>query len=149
MHRLVDAGPESGPGTGLPVDVQATKRRYLQDHGSQSLNEAMLGMVRKLLGAVLSDLAQAGLRADGSVYLPRLMDATLDTLYAPAVAELTDRPLARRGHVTGHLGAGDLIANLADAQQDQRGPRVDLFISAGAGFTVSIAAIETLPQARP
>jgi 3-oxoacyl-[acyl-carrier-protein] synthase-3 len=143
MHRPAGAHPGAGPASGLPVDVQATKRRYLQEHGKDSLQDAMRGMVRKLLSAVVSDLERAGSAANGTVYLPRLMDSTLDQLYVPAVAEFTDRPLARRGHVTGHLGAGDLIANLAEAQQDHGPTRVDLFISAGAGFTISIAAIET------
>jgi 3-oxoacyl-[acyl-carrier-protein] synthase-3 len=139
MHRPAEAAPADS----WPVDVQATKRRYLQEHGSEALAEAMRGMVGKLLAKVLSDLAEQGRAADGMIYLPRLMNATLDSLYAPAVAALTDLPQRRLGAITGHLGAGDLIANLADAQGDADTARTDIFISAGAGFTISIAAAVT------
>jgi 3-oxoacyl-[acyl-carrier-protein] synthase-3 len=143
MHRPVDAPADIAPAGSWPVDVQATKRRYLQEHGSEALAEAMRGMVGKLLAKVLSDLAGQDLTANGKVYLPRLMNATLDSLYAPAVAALTDLPQRRLGDATGHLGAGDLIANLADAQASANAPRIDIFISAGAGFTISIAALES------
>ncbi|MEU4624210.1 hypothetical protein AB0G04_30070 [Actinoplanes sp. NPDC023801] len=139
MHRPAAAAPEDS----WPVDVQATKRRYLQENGSEALAEAMRGMVGKLLAKVLSDLAEQGRTADGVVYPPRLMNATLDSLYVPAVAALTDLPLRRLGPITGHLGAGDLIANLADAQARADRVRTDIFISAGAGFTISVAAMES------
>jgi 3-oxoacyl-[acyl-carrier-protein] synthase III len=146
MHRPVDDGADLDPSAGWPVDVQATKKRYLQEHGSQSLATAMQGLLHKLLAEVTADLRAGGRELTGDVYLPRLMDATLDSLYLPAVAKFTDRPLLRYGRVTGHLGAGDLIANLAEAQR-QAGPepRLDLIISAGAGFTISVAAVDTSP----
>ncbi|BEL09794.1 hypothetical protein Q0Z83_079850 [Actinoplanes sichuanensis] len=143
MHRPVDASVDAAPAAAWPIDVQATKRRYLQEHGGDSLAEAMRGMVGKLLARVFTDLAGQGRTADGVVYLPRLMNATLDSLYAPAVAALTDLPQRRLGDMTGHLGAGDLIANIADAQTAADKPRTDIFISAGAGFTISIAALSS------
>ena len=142
LHRRVDDAPDADPAGAWPVDVQQTKKRYLRDHGSHSLATALRQVVGKLLAAVLADLRAQGRELDGAVYLPRLMDATLADLYLPAVADVTDRPALRHGRATGHLGAGDLIANLAEAQRDPR-PRVDLFISAGAGFTVSVAAVGT------
>lgn len=146
MHRPVDGPSVAGPLDGWPVDVQRTKKRYLQEHGSHSLAAAMQGMLRKLLAEVSADLSASGRTPTGDVYLPRLMDATLDAIYVPAIAELTDRPPLRHGRATGHLGAGDLIANLAEAQRNPGpAPRVDLLVSAGAGFTISVAAVETGP----
>lgn len=150
MHRNPAASP-TDPTRGWPVDVQAAKRHYLARHGQHALAESLQAAVRQALPAVLADVARLDRVLDGRAYLPRLTDVTLDALYVPALRKLVDVPLVRSGRRTGHLGAGDLIANLADAQLDDTpgahvdGTRVDLLVSAGAGFTISVAAVATTP----
>lgn len=144
MHHDRQAeGPE--PARVQPISVQATKKAFFEQYGKERLVEEIRGSLRMLVPRVLDE---AGTRLTGGVYLPRLMPQTLDSLYVPVVTELVgDVPIHGPEATTGHLGAGDAIANLADIHRSVKlaGTRqqVNLIISAGAGFTVSAAVFVT------
>ncbi|HXH79410.1 hypothetical protein [Nocardioides sp.] len=149
MHRTVGEPVDSADAERVRVvDVQASKRAYLAAHGSDSLAQPMQTLLRDLTTSALKDVHEQGLTLDGTAYLPRLMPRTLDALYLPIIASEFGLPVANSVD-TGHLGAGDLIANLAEVQRDPRegaasdGSRVDLIVSAGAGFTITVAAVRT------
>ncbi|WP_375295973.1 3-oxoacyl-[acyl-carrier-protein] synthase III C-terminal domain-containing protein [Saccharothrix sp.] len=78
------------------------------------------------------------------VILPRLHRGSLDGVYRPLPADLTTAKAVGFGHVTGHLGAGDLGANLAAVAAESAAYRGELalVLSAGAGFTWSAAVVE-------
>jgi 3-oxoacyl-[acyl-carrier-protein] synthase-3 len=67
-------------------------------------------------------------------------------VYGPAVAEVTNAPVADLGDRTGHLGAGDLLSNLtalsagASPHRLERGEYAAV-LSAGAGFTWSAVVV--------
>ncbi|MFI1376181.1 3-oxoacyl-ACP synthase [Streptomyces longwoodensis] len=151
-HRDTDAFHPAPHTRSATVDVRRTKKAFLAAQGGR---ETFLGRLRHETSAVLADaLAQAGLDGAGSggagrlstVLLPRLGRATARDVYGPAVAEVTDAPVADLGERTGHLGAGDLLSNLA-ALADDSGPHRlapgahAAVLSAGAGFTWSAAVV--------
>jgi 3-oxoacyl-[acyl-carrier-protein] synthase-3 len=67
----------------------------------------------------------------------------LEAAYLPALDGLSRAELLNFGHDTGHLGAGDAAANLADihARRLLAPGQSALLLSAGAGFTWSCLAI--------
>ncbi|EFL28216.1 putative 3-oxoacyl-(acyl-carrier-protein) synthase III [Streptomyces himastatinicus ATCC 53653] len=79
------------------------------------------------------------------VFLPRLGHAALSAAYTPAVALVTSAPARDTGHDTGHLGAGDILANLALLAGPGRwrlSPgETAVVLSAGGGFTWSCAVV--------
>jgi 3-oxoacyl-[acyl-carrier-protein] synthase-3 len=77
--------------------------------------------------------------------MPRIGTGALAQFYVPSVREL-ELPHAEvlvLGRDTGHLGAGDVIANLADLiAGDRLAPgEVALLLSAGNGYTWSCVAV--------
>lgn len=138
VENLHPQGSQAETGTDTPphVDRQAW----------EALNSAKRDLLRVALAHVIEDAKRANAAPNGRVYLPRVLASTIDAVYRPAISAVTDLPVEVLGNNTGHLGSGDLIANLAEVHQLQANtsdPRVNLFISAGAGFTATIAAIET------
>jgi 3-oxoacyl-[acyl-carrier-protein] synthase-3 len=139
MHRGDDAFTVSPAAT---VDVRRTKRAFLAaGHGpsfARTANAAVHRVVRQAL-------AEAGEPRVQVVALPRLGGAVLDDGYRPglAAAGLRRAAVLRFGRGTGHLGAGDAAANLAEiAHLRLLGVgQVALLLSAGAGFTWSCLAI--------
>ncbi|WP_210719770.1 3-oxoacyl-ACP synthase [Streptomyces galbus] len=150
-HRDTDAFHPAPHTRSAAVDVRRTKKAFLAAQGGR---EAFLGRLRRETTTVLADaLAEAGLGgADGgggrlsTVLLPRLGRATARDVYGPAVAEVTGAPVADLGERTGHLGAGDLLSNLAALADDSGPHRLPpgahaAVLSAGAGFTWSAAVV--------
>ncbi|MET7679198.1 3-oxoacyl-ACP synthase [Streptomyces sp. NPDC005423] len=129
------------------VDVRRTKKAFLAGHGKPRFLDRLRHETTAVLAAAL---AEAGIGSGGrrltEVLLPRLGRATARDVYGPAVAEVTDAPLADLGERTGHLGAGDLLSNLT-ALAAETGPhrlepgRYAAVLSAGAGFTWSAAVL--------
>ncbi|MFE2069750.1 3-oxoacyl-ACP synthase [Streptomyces sp. NPDC059467] len=147
-HRDVAAFHEAPHLRDAAVNVRRTKKAYFTGRGKS----AFLDRLRRETTAVLAAaLAEAGIGPGGpglsAVLLPRLGRATARDVYGPAVAEVTDAPTADLGERTGHLGAGDLLSNLAALAADtgphrlERG-RYAAVLSAGAGFTWSAAVVQ-------
>ncbi|WP_328322438.1 3-oxoacyl-[acyl-carrier-protein] synthase III C-terminal domain-containing protein [Streptomyces sp. NBC_00388] len=76
--------------------------------------------------------------------LPRLARHVTARAYEPAFRQVCAAPVIELGSGTGHLGAGDAIANLADLLDGGSLRPADLVVllSAGAGFTWSAAIVE-------
>ena len=146
-HRDTDDFHPAPHTSSAAVDVRRTKKAFLAAHGKPGF----LDRLRRETSAVLAAaLTEAGIGADGRrlkiVLLPRLGRATARDVYGPAVAEVTEAPLADLGDRTGHLGAGDLLSNLAALAADTGPHRLErgeyaAVLSAGAGFTWSAVVV--------
>lgn len=135
MHRGEDPFSAAPRMTG-PVDVRRTKKSFLADVGREAFVGRMQQRIRDVVRAALAD---AGLSASdvGPVAVPRLGPSSLDEVYRPALRDAgVTRPLDL-GEGTGHLGAGDVVANLAALVDDGllRPGGIAVALSAGAGFT--------------
>lgn len=141
MHRGDDPFGPAARSLGPKVDIRRTKKAFLAAEGMEAFTEASAASLRS---AVESCLADVGLTATGDVPLryvvaPRLGRRTIDLAYAPLLEKLTGAELLRPGADTGHLGAGDAAASLAELRTRRMlGPgEYALVVSAGAGFTWS------------
>ncbi|MFF4872655.1 3-oxoacyl-[acyl-carrier-protein] synthase III C-terminal domain-containing protein [Streptomyces sp. NPDC090109] len=140
MHRGDDPFGPAARSLGPKVDIRRTKKAFLRDGGMEAFTEASGASLRTV---VRRCLAEAGLSAADKplryVVAPRLGRKTVDLAYAPPLSELTGAELLRPGADTGHLGAGDAAASLAELHARRMlGPgEYALVVSAGAGFTWS------------
>lgn len=104
---------------------------------------------RSVQQVVLTALTDAGLAPDDSrlryLVMPRIGAGALAQFYEPSVRELElpHTEVLDLGRQTGHLGAGDVIANLADLHAGNRlvPGEVALLLSAGNGYTWSCVAV--------
>jgi 3-oxoacyl-[acyl-carrier-protein] synthase-3 len=141
MHRGDDPFGPAARSLGPTVDIRRTKKAFLRAEGMEAFTEASAASLRS---ATETCLAAAGMAATGDVPLryvvaPRLGRKTIDLAYAPLLTKLTGAELLRPGGDTGHLGAGDAAASLAELHAGRMlGPgEYALVVSAGAGFTWS------------
>lgn len=152
MHRGRDPFSRTPREHGPSVDVRRTKKAYLTDYGKEAFATTLLRKVRCVVHAGLAD---AGLAGDDlrlvSIVLPRLGRNARETVYEGALAGLTKAELVDYGAETGHLGAGDAIANLAALETEDVLDEGEfaLVLSAGAGFTWSAIVVGRPPAARP
>ncbi|GAA3799000.1 hypothetical protein GCM10022403_036180 [Streptomyces coacervatus] len=147
-HRDTEAFHPAPHTRSAAVDVRRTKKAFLAEHG----RPRFLDRLRRETTAVLAEaLTEAGIGSGGrqlsAVLLPRLGRATARDVYGPAVGAVTDAPLADLGENTGHLGAGDLLSNLAALAADTGPHRLGrgeyaAVLSAGAGFTWSAVVVQ-------
>lgn len=142
MHRGDDPfnpAPRMPSGT---VDVRRTKKAYLAVSGKEAFGKTVADRVGDVLVAGLAD---AGIdpATPQLVLLPRIGVAGLTEIYRPAVAAVLPAPAVDLGRHTGHLGAGDLIANLAVAVDENllRPGDTAVALSAGGGFTWSCVVV--------
>jgi 3-oxoacyl-[acyl-carrier-protein] synthase-3 len=139
------------PFTRSPMQDRATmesntrRRQFYEVHGKESLGEAATAGVRDSLRRALDE---AGLEADDPrirlVTLPRLGPRLVGLMYLSVLESELKAEVVRLGGNTGHLGAGDLIANLADvARDDLLAPgEIAVMCGAGAGFTWSTTIVQ-------
>ncbi|MGR3931777.1 ketoacyl-ACP synthase III family protein [Streptomyces sp. BRA346] len=146
MHRGRDAFSPAPREHSRVVDIRRTKKAFLEDNGKEHFAKIVQQRVPSVLRAALYD---AGVSPDDpalrGVLLPRLGHAALSAAYTPAVALVTSAPARDVGHDTGHLGAGDILANLALLAGPGRwrlSPgETAVVLSAGAGFTWTCAVV--------
>jgi 3-oxoacyl-[acyl-carrier-protein] synthase-3 len=144
MHRGDDPFAPAPRWWNGAVDVRRTKRAYLAEHGLAAYLEAERANV---LDVVAGALADAGVGADDPrlrwAALPRFSREVLAEAYHPVLKQATTAEPLDLGAWTGHLGAGDLIANIGDLTPRLRGTgKLALVLSAGAGFTWSCAVVQ-------
>ncbi|HEU5269119.1 MAG TPA: 3-oxoacyl-[acyl-carrier-protein] synthase III C-terminal domain-containing protein [Jatrophihabitans sp.] len=104
---------------------------------------------RSVQQVVLTAIAEAGLTPQDRrlryLVLPRIGAGALAQFYEPSVRELelAHTEVLDLGRDTGHLGAGDVIANLAELMAGGRlaSGEVALLLSAGNGYTWSCVAV--------
>jgi 3-oxoacyl-[acyl-carrier-protein] synthase-3 len=147
VHRDVTAFQDVPHALGATVDVRRTKKAFLTGTGREPFVRRLRETTSR---AVATVLREAGLGAGDpslrAVLLPRLGRATARDIYGPAIAEVTSAPAVDLGAATGHLGAGDLFANLAALSGDGpwrlRPGEHAVVLSAGAGFTWSGVVVQ-------
>ncbi|MFI9813810.1 ketoacyl-ACP synthase III family protein [Saccharothrix variisporea] len=129
------------------VDARATKKAFLRTSAPGLFGATEREKIRRAVTGALADacVAPDDPRLTRAV-LPRLHRGALDGVYRPLLAELTTAEPVDPGHVTGHLGAGDLGANLAAVAEGATAGRGELalVLSAGAGFSWSAAVVEVV-----
>ncbi|MGW2205189.1 3-oxoacyl-[acyl-carrier-protein] synthase III C-terminal domain-containing protein [Streptomyces sp. NPDC001774] len=136
MHRGDDPFSPAARSLGPRVDIRRTKKAFLQAEGMEAFTGASAAALSSAVGECLAAAGDVPLRY---VVAPRLGRKTVDLAYAPMLTKLTGAELLRPGADTGHLGAGDTAASLADLHARRMlGPgEYALVVSAGAGFTWS------------
>jgi 3-oxoacyl-[acyl-carrier-protein] synthase III len=126
------------------VNVKRTKKAFIEDVGLDGFYRDVHAALRTI---VTDSLGQAGLASDDPrlrlLALPRVGVKVRRETYHPAVEGLTEAEIVELGGRTGHLGAGDMAANLAAiVEQDLLAPgELALAISAGGGFGFSCAVV--------
>ncbi|MEJ2858700.1 MULTISPECIES: ketoacyl-ACP synthase III family protein [unclassified Saccharothrix] len=127
------------------VDARATKKAFLRTSPPGRFGATEREKIRQVVTGALSD---ACVEPDDPrltrAILPRLHRGALDGVYRPLLAELTTAKPVDLGHATGHLGAGDIGANLAAVAEGAKSGELALVLSAGAGFTWSAAVVEVV-----
>ncbi|OON82977.1 3-oxoacyl-ACP synthase [Streptomyces tsukubensis] len=128
------------------IDVRRTKRTFIRRHGIDRFYKAAHQGIRE---AVTESLANAGLEADDPrlrwAVLPRLGRKAMEEAYIPPLTQVTPAELLDFGRPTGHLGAGDLNASLAQLSREHRlnSGEFALILNSGGGFTFSSFIVGT------
>lgn len=144
MHRGDDAFSASAREHGADIDIRRTKKAFLTAGGGPRFTAAVADAVRTV---VIQALETAGIGPGDPalryIALPRLGRSVLAQAYLPALYELTRAEPLDFGRTTGHLGAGDAAANIAQIHTGRLllPGQYALILSAGAGFTWSCLAI--------
>jgi 3-oxoacyl-[acyl-carrier-protein] synthase-3 len=134
LHRAGEPGPETPELVDAEHDVRAAKKRYLQENGSESLQQATRAAVREIREALLPEGDDPRLRR---IVYPNLGLQLLQENYFPEFPGGAERSLWDFGRTVGHLGSGDQIAgldHLTRTEEFARGERL-LLLGAGAGFS--------------
>jgi 3-oxoacyl-[acyl-carrier-protein] synthase-3 len=145
MHRGADPFAHAARTHRPMVDMRATKRVFLREHGPDPFIMANRRSIRRVVTDALRD---AGVDARNPrlryALLPRFGRRTLDEFWLPIVRELVSAELVDLGRDTGHLGAGDAPAGIADllARRLLAAGELALVFSAGAGFTWSCLVVQ-------
>lgn len=145
MHRG-DAPFSPAPMSGVKtLQPRLSKKEFMTGRPGVDFGEAAHSAVTTVVSRSLED---AGLRPDDPRFraaaLPRLAGHVLTGAYEPAFSEVCAAPIVDLGSGTGHLGAGDPMASLADLLATGTLEPGDLVVllSAGAGFTWTSAVVE-------
>jgi 3-oxoacyl-[acyl-carrier-protein] synthase-3 len=127
------------------MDSGDSRSEFYQRYGKESLSEAARDNVRASLEQALDE---AGLDSGDPrirlVAVPRVGPKLIGLMYLSVLdGELKDK-IVQFGARTGHLGAGDMLANMADvAQRRMLAPgEFAVIAGAGGGFTWSTAIVQ-------
>jgi 3-oxoacyl-[acyl-carrier-protein] synthase-3 len=128
------------------IDVRRTKKQYLRDHGVAGFRAAEKERLRTV---VTTALAEADLSGHDPTLrwcvVPRLRVDALQSSYVPLLSEVTSGQMLDVGRTTGHLGAGDLTAGIAELldQKLLKPGEHALVLGTGSGFTWSCAVLRS------
>ncbi|GAA3041389.1 hypothetical protein GCM10010448_24990 [Streptomyces glomeratus] len=144
MHRGDDELNATPMGHSPMIDVRRTKRAFIKTYGVDFFLKTAADRIR----AVVEEcLAGAGLAADDPrlryAVIPRLGSKAMAEAYIPPLTEVTPAEVLDLGRATGHVGAGDLNASLADlARTDLLEPgSYALVLNGGGGFTFTAVVV--------
>ncbi|MFD9002129.1 3-oxoacyl-[acyl-carrier-protein] synthase III C-terminal domain-containing protein [Streptomyces sp. NPDC059582] len=144
LHRGRDEFTPASRWNSDRIDVKRTKKAFITDVG---LDGFYSGVHVALRDIVTTALEEAGIDVDDPrirvLALPRVGIKVRRETYHPAVEGLTKARIVELGDRTGHLGAGDMAANLTDIrEQELLAPgEIALTISAGGGFGFTCAVV--------
>ncbi|MCN9244852.1 ketoacyl-ACP synthase III family protein [Streptomyces sp. RY43-2] len=145
MYRGDDRFSPAPLAHGRPIDIRRTKRAFLEEGGMDRFAKTGPEAVRAVL---LRALAEAGLTPEDPrircVALPRLGPKVIELMYMPVVRELLGAEPVQFGARTGHLGCGDVVANLADIVRERllAPGEFALALTGGGGFTWSCLVVQ-------
>jgi 3-oxoacyl-[acyl-carrier-protein] synthase-3 len=128
------------------VDVRSRKRAFAQTGDMPAFKATLAASVTNVIKTALEEVglhaSDPGIRC---LALPRIGVRTRAEFYDDAIAAtgLTGAEILDYGRSTGHLGAGDVVANLADLWHSDHltAGEIALFLSVGAGFTWSCVVV--------
>jgi 3-oxoacyl-[acyl-carrier-protein] synthase-3 len=129
------------------VDISSRLKAFLAAGHGPAFGMLTYESVTK---TIVSALDQAGLSpGDPGIRIiapPRFGAGLIERSYTLALAGLTKAEVINFGLDTGHLGAGDMAANLADIHSAQmlRPGQIALMLSATAGFTWACAVVRAV-----
>lgn len=130
------------------VDVRRTKKAYLEMYGGiDEFRDAAPRSVERVIRQALADaVTDAGDPRLACVALPRLSDSVLDLMYRPVLEGVVQGEVFTLREDSGHLGAGDLAANIEHIATSGRlrSGELALILGGGGGFTWSCAVVEAL-----
>jgi 3-oxoacyl-[acyl-carrier-protein] synthase III len=127
------------------LDSGEQRRQFYALHGKESLGEAARANVRLTLRQALHE---AAVTADDPrlrfVLVPRVSPRLTELMYGGVVADELTAELVWNGLHTGHLGAGDMLANMADIVENGmlRPGELAVVAGAGGGFTWTTAVVQ-------
>ncbi|MER6504847.1 3-oxoacyl-[acyl-carrier-protein] synthase III C-terminal domain-containing protein [Streptomyces sp. NPDC001455] len=133
------------------IDVKSTKRAFFErSAGTSEFRDAAVKTVGELVDGVL-DTAGVDVADVAATMLPRLSPKVLELMYAEAIDPRLASTLHSERDVTGHLGAGDFLANLDHLRRTDlvADGQYALLIGAGGGFTWSVALVQKVCPAIP
>ncbi|MDH2428030.1 3-oxoacyl-[acyl-carrier-protein] synthase III C-terminal domain-containing protein [Sphaerisporangium sp. TRM90804] len=146
LHRGDDAFSAAPLAHSAPIDVRRTKQAFRNTGGIPLFGATLHTSVQQ---AVRQAIAESGLTPEDPrlrcLTLPRIGAEPLARFFTPALEELGLRhtEILELGRDTGHLGAGDSVANLADLDAGNvlAPGEVALLLNTGNGFTWSCIAV--------
>ncbi|MEN8656328.1 3-oxoacyl-[acyl-carrier-protein] synthase III C-terminal domain-containing protein [Streptomyces sp. 21So2-11] len=148
MYRGRDDFSPAPLSHGGHVDVKRPKKAYLEMRGgTDEFRRAAAQCVDRVLRLALSEAeVEAGDPRIVCVALPRLSDSVLDLMYRPVLDGVVKGEVLALRESSGHLGAGDLLANLEyiAASGSLQSGDLALVIGGGGGFTWSCAVVEAV-----
>ncbi|GAA4214101.1 ketoacyl-ACP synthase III family protein [Microbispora amethystogenes] len=127
------------------IDLRRPKKSYMAVHGKEKFSQIASRSIRNV---IVDSVHDAGLRLDDPrikyIALPRLGTGLLDGIYMPVLNEVLKAEALWFGAVTGHMGCGDFLANLADLRDQMPLEPGDfaLVISGGAAWTWACAVVQ-------
>lgn len=144
-HRGSDPFTAAARQARTAVDVRRTMKAYLDANGIDTLLSLTDRNVRAVLSAACADAAvDPASRRLRYVVLPRIGVATIERSYLPAICSVTSAQQLLFGENSGHLGAGDVAAGIAELLDLGllRCGEFAAILGVGAGYTWVCAIIE-------
>ncbi|WP_327657878.1 3-oxoacyl-[acyl-carrier-protein] synthase III C-terminal domain-containing protein [Streptomyces sp. NBC_00483] len=151
MYREGDAFGTAPHQLRPAVDAKATKRAFFErSGGTEEFRDTAVKAIGELVGDVIDT---AGVRVSDvrATMLPRLSPKVLDLMYSGAIDSRLRPTLHCERRTTGHLGAGDFLANLDHLRRTELidEGQYALVIGGGGGFTWSAALVQKVGPAAP
>jgi 3-oxoacyl-[acyl-carrier-protein] synthase-3 len=144
MYREGDAFGSTPHELRAAIDVKATKRAFFQrSGGTAAFRDAAVKTIGELVAGVI-DMAGVGVADVAATMLPRLSPKVLDLMYSEAIDQRLVPTLHCERDTTGHLGAGDFLANLDHLRRTDllADGQYALVVGGGGGFTWSAALVQ-------
>jgi 3-oxoacyl-[acyl-carrier-protein] synthase-3 len=144
LHRGTDEFTPAARWLSPIVDVRRTKKAYIDSRGLDELQQASRNAVKEVLTTAVDD---AGLALDDprivSLTVPRVGRGIMEETYASVLDGMTKATVNFTAAHSGHLGAGDLAANMEHVMRTETelDDRIGIFVSAGGGFTYTCAVV--------
>jgi 3-oxoacyl-[acyl-carrier-protein] synthase-3 len=145
IYRGADKFSSYPLGHGMPVDKRRSKNAF---YVMADMEQFGLTVRSKLAEALQQALDDAGLTANDPrirlAVLPRVGGKVLDGTFRPALERMPNLEAVHLGAETGHLGAGDFLANISDViRLNLLGPgELGLILSSGGSVSWACAVIE-------